>query len=220
MRSLFISLLLLSSEILFAQANRHEVSWSPDGAGITFHANLNPNVQEVKIQIRSDRNTRITKITDISTEHPEPQTVLPNPIPNKQIWYPVVDIVRNPGMKGHIILDSMATVSAWNQHFYKKSELNKKKLNFEADRLEDWENSLYIEPRARQIKDFYIQQIVQPLNGSLNYHFTPLSEDWKGTITVHYKENGVSKTIKHKIIGLQKPSLGRSSQTVASLRKI
>ena len=75
MRSLFISLLLLSSEILFAQANRHEVSWSPDGSGIMFHANLNPKVQDVKIQIRSDRNSRITKITDISTEHPEPQTV-------------------------------------------------------------------------------------------------------------------------------------------------
>ena len=83
MRSLFISLLLLSSEILFAQANQHEVSWSPDGSGITFHANLNPKVQDVKIQIRSDRNTRITKITDISTEHPEPQTVLPNPIPKE-----------------------------------------------------------------------------------------------------------------------------------------
>ena len=222
MRSLFISLLLLSSEILFAQANRHEVSWSPDGSGITFHANLNPKVQDVKIQIRSDRNTRITKITDISTEHPEPQTVLPNPIPNKQIWYPVVDIVRNPGMKGHITLDSIATVSAWNQHFYKKSEPNKKKLNFEADRLEDWENSLYIEPRARRIKDFYIQQIVQPLNGSLNYHFTPLSEDWKGTITVHYKENGVSKTIKHKINWSTKtivrPELTNSSLTQKNLK--
>ncbi len=222
MRSLFISLLLLSSKILFAQANKNEVSWSQDGAGIMLHANLNPNVQDVKIQIRSDRNTRITKITDISTEHPEPQTVLPNPIPNKQIWYPVVDIVRNPGMKGHITLDSIATVSAWNQHFFKKSEPSKKKLNFEADRLEDWENSLYIEPRARQIKDFYIQQIVQPLNGSLNYHFTPLCEDWKGTITVHYKENGVSKTIKHKINWSTKtivrPELTNSSLTQKNLK--
>ena len=199
MRSLFISLFLLTSEILFAQANQHEISWGQDGSGITFHASLGASVQDVKIQIRSDRNARITKITDISIEHPEPQTVLPNPIPNKQIWYPVVDIVRNPGMKGHIMLDSIATVSAWNQHFFKKSEQNKKKINLEADRLEDWENSLYIEPRARQIKDFYIQQIVQPLNGSLTYHFTPLCEDWKGTITVHYKENGVSKTINHKI---------------------
>jgi hypothetical protein len=65
MRSLFISLLLLSTEILFAQANQHDVSWSQDGAGIMFRANLSPNVQDVKIQLRSDRNTRITKITDI-----------------------------------------------------------------------------------------------------------------------------------------------------------
>ena len=156
MRFIFISLFLLSTEILFAQANQHEISWGQDGAGITIHSSLGANVQDIKIQIRSDRNTRITKITDISTEHPEPQTVLPNPIPNKQIWYPVVDFVRNPGMKGHIILDSIASVSAWNQHFFKKSEQNKKKINLEADRLEDWENSLYIEPRARQLKDFYI----------------------------------------------------------------
>jgi rhamnogalacturonyl hydrolase YesR len=199
MRSIIISLFLLSSEILHAQANQNEVRWNQDASGITLHVSLTTNVQDVKIQIRSDRNTRITKITDISAEHPEPQTVLPTPIPNKQIWYPVVDIVRNPGMKGHIILDSMATISAWNQHFFKKSENNKKKINLEADRLEDWENSLYIEPRARQINDFYIQQIVQPLNGTLNYHFTPLSEEWKGTITIRFKENGVAKTINHKI---------------------
>jgi len=199
MRSIIISLFLLSSEILHAQANQNEVRWNQDAAGITLHVSLATNVQDVKIQIRSDRNTRITKITDISAEHPEPQTVLPTPIPNKQIWYPVVDIVRNPGMKGHIILDSMATISAWNQHFFKKSENNKKKINLEADRLEDWENSLYIEPRARQINDFYIQQIVQPLNGALNYHFTPLSEEWKGSITLIYKENGQSKSIKTKI---------------------
>jgi rhamnogalacturonyl hydrolase YesR len=128
----------------------------------------------------------------------------------------VVDFVRNPGMKGHIILDSIASVSAWNQHFFKKSEQNKKKINLEADRLEDWENSLYIEPRARQLKDFYIQQIVQPLNGALTYHFTPLSEDWKGTITLHYKENGISKTIKHKI-DWSKNTIVRSEPTNSSL---
>ena len=111
----------------------------------------------------------------------------------------MVDIVRNVGMKGPIILDSMASVSAWNQHFFKKAEHNKKKINLEADRLEDWENSLYIEPCARQIKDFYIQQIVQPLNGAIYYYFTPLSEEWKGSITIHYKENGQSKSIKTKI---------------------
>lgn len=216
MRSIFISLFLLSSEILFAQANQMEVSWSQNGAGITLHASLGTHVQDVKIQIRSDRNTRITKITDISTEHPEPQKVLPKPIPNKQIWYPVIDFVRNPGMKGHIILDSMATVSAWNQHFFKKSEQNKKNINLEADRLEDWENSLYIEPRARQIKDFYIQQTLQPLNGALTYHFTPLSEDWKGIITLHYKENGISKTIKHKI-DWSKNTIVRSEPTNSSL---
>jgi len=119
MKSIIISLFLLSSEIVFAQANKNEVSWNQEGTGITFHANLAAHVQDVKIQIRSDRNTRITKITDISREHPEPQTVLPNPIPNKEIWYPVVDFVRTPGMKGHIMLDSMASVSAWNQHFSK-----------------------------------------------------------------------------------------------------
>ncbi len=199
MRSIIISLFLLSSEIVFAQANKNEVSWNQEGTGITLHANLAAHVQDVKIQIRSDRNTRITKITDISSDHPEPQTVLPNPIPNKEIWYPVVDFVRTPGMKGHIILDSMATVSAWNQHFFKKAEHHTNKITLEADRLEDWENSLYIEPRARQIKDFYVQQIVQPLNGAISYHFTPLSDDWKGTITLHFTENGVSKTIKHTI---------------------
>lgn len=82
--------------------------------------------------------------------------------------------------------------------------------------MEDWENSLYIEPRARRIKDFYIQQIVQPLNGALTYQFTPLSEDWKGTITVHYKEDGISKTINHKI-NWSKKTIGRSELTNISL---
>jgi hypothetical protein len=122
MKYFFASIFLLLTKIVVAQAPSHEVRWNQVGAHITLHASLAPTIQDVKIQIRSDRNTRITKITDISSEHPEPQTVLPTPIPNKQIWYPVVDIVRNPGMKGHIILDSMATISAWNQHFYKKSD--------------------------------------------------------------------------------------------------
>jgi rhamnogalacturonyl hydrolase YesR len=57
---------------------------------------------------------------------------------------------------------------------------------------------------------------VQPLNGALTYHFTPLSEDWKGTITLHYKENGISKTIKHKI-NWSKNTIGRSEPTNSSL---
>lgn len=100
--------------------------------------------------------------------------------------------------------------------FFQKSEQNKKNINLEADRLEDWENTLYIEPRARQIKDFYIQQTLQPLNGALTYHFTPLSEDWKGTITLHYEENGISKTIKHKI-DWSKNTIVRSEPTNSSL---
>lgn len=116
MRVLITGLLIFITTFMYAQVLKNTMIWNHEGNKIVLHASLPPSVQEV--QIRSERNNRMTKITDISSEHPEPQSALPNPLSNKQIWYSVVDIIRNPGRKGHIKLDSIAGIISWNQHLY------------------------------------------------------------------------------------------------------
>lgn len=139
-------------------------------------------VKEVELRFHSARNRPMSKITDISPNHPAPQTVLPSPKPDKEVWYPVVDLQLNAGMTGGLRWQAAPRLVAVNHHFHGKTETGQREMTVPAQRLEAWENSVYCEP-AVPLEDFFLAARVPVINGGLKYSVQPLGEEWFGTIT-------------------------------------
>lgn len=138
-------------------------------------------VKEVELRFRSARNTVISKITDISPNHPAPETVLPSPKPDKEVWYPVVDLELNAGMAGVLRWQAAPRLVAVNHHFHGKTETGRREMTVTADLLESWENTAYCEP-AVALEDFFLTVRVPVINGCLKYAVRPLSEEWAGSV--------------------------------------
>ena len=139
--------------------------------------------KEVELRIRSARNHPMSKITDISPNHPSPQTVLPSPKPDKEIWYPVVDVQLNAGMTGVLQWRTAPRLVAVNHHFHGKAEPGRRTMIVDAAILESWENNVYCEP-AVALDDFYLQVKVPVVDGRARYVVLPLGEEWAGSVAI------------------------------------
>ena len=146
-------------------------------------------IKEVELRFRSERNKVISKITDISPAHPAPKTVLPSPKPDKEVWYPVVDLELNPGMAGVLRWQTAPRLVAFNHHFHGKTETGRREMTVTADMLEHWENNAYCEP-AVALEDFYLKTNVPVINGCLKYSVMPLGEEWAGSVAMVDADSG------------------------------
>ena len=140
-------------------------------------------VKKVELRFRSARNRPMSKITDISPNHPAPETVLPSPKPDREVWYPVVDLQLNAGMTGVLQWRSAPRLVAINHHFHGKTETGSREMSVQAPMLESWENNVYCEP-AVALEDFYLTARVAVVDGCLNYAVQPLCEEWAGAVTM------------------------------------
>jgi len=195
--NLFFFLLNLSLES--TGQIKTEISVYATNNQIELRATFPREIKKVYVKIKSDRNNRITKITDISPKNPDSSTVIPSPRPNKEIWYPVVDLRLQNGVKPVVQLNEKPTLWAWNQHFHKTIYPNEQILYLAPHLLEDWENSLYVEPATVKVKDFYFLQEVPLINGQLRYFIEPISETWSGEVEISYDQNFNNESISKKI---------------------
>ena len=109
--------------------------------------------------------------------------MLPSPKPDKEVWYPVVDLDLNAGMNGVLRWETAPRVVAVNHHFHGQVETGKTEMPVSAEILESWENSVYSEP-AVALQDFYLAARVPVINGALKYSVASLAETWAGTVTM------------------------------------
>ena len=158
-------------------------SAAPQNHAIEIARTLPLQVKEVELRFRSARNTVISKITDISPNHPAPETVLPFPKPDKEVWYPVVDLELNAGMAGVLRWQSAPRLVAVNHHFHGQTETGRREMTVAASVLESWENTIYCEP-AVALEDFYLTAQVPVINGCLKYAVRPLCEQWAGSVAM------------------------------------
>ena len=158
-------------------------------APIEITLTLPMQTKEVELRIRSARNRPMSKITDISPNHPAPQTVLPTPKPDKEVWYPVVDLQLNAGMTGVLRWQSAPRLVAVNHHFHGKAEAGAREMTVDAATLESWENNVYCEP-AVALEDFYLKARVAVVDGCLRYELQPLCAEWAGSISIVQGESG------------------------------
>ena len=195
---ILLFLILLQSSFGFGQnAPVLNVNWN--GNYIQLSGVFPQTISEVTIKLTSNRNDSISKITTISKFHPEPNKVLPKPLLNREIWYPVADLRMNVGMVAELTLNEQPKLWSLNNHFHKQIFPNQQIITVEGNQLEDWENSLYVEPSTVSIKQFSYVQTMPVIAGRLNFLIEPLSENWFGIAEISYLENSQQKIIKHAI---------------------
>lgn len=158
------------------------VSTAPQNSAIEIAWNLPLEAKEVELRFRSERNTVISKITDISPTHPAPKTLLPSSKRDREVWHPVIDLELNAGMVAVLRWQSVFRLVAVNHHFHGKTETGQREMTVAASALESWENNVYCEP-AVALEDFYFTYLttrVPVINGCLKYAVRPLCEQWAG----------------------------------------
>lgn len=149
--------------------------------GVTL--NLSREVKTVELRFRSARNSTMSKITDISPAHPRPEKVLPTPRPDREVWYPVVDLELNAGMTGQLRWQQAPGLIAINHHFHEKTEPGALETTVPAAMLESWENNVYCEP-AVALVDFYLRASVPVVDGNVRYSVRTLTTAWSGVVTM------------------------------------
>ncbi len=140
-------------------------------------------IKEVELRFRSDRNQAISKITDISPLHPAPQTLQRLPKPDREVWYPVVDLELNAGISGILQWQAAPKIVAINHHFLGKIEIGQPSMTVTAAQLESWENNVYCEP-AVALEAFYLTARVPVINGQVHYSVRTLGEQWTGSVAM------------------------------------
>jgi hypothetical protein len=133
-----------------------------------------------RFRIRSDRNTPITNLTDTSPYAPKrpgnAETAMA--ISDEQIWFPVVDLALTPTMTGWVKLDGAGRYAV-NGMFHKDIRDTAPEIAIPADRLEHWENALFIDGRGCRPVDFALD-----LPAAEETVLDTLTDDWRGTVSL------------------------------------
>ena len=139
-----------------------------------------------EIRIKSDRNKRISSYREISPANPDSGIVSESYKKyHADIWYPVVDVVLQRGMKavaGFLHVNNAKYIL--NGPFFVEKRNLKATEEFSAGKLFHWENSVFIEPETVQMKDFYITMPITVVGGKVAAEIELLSQQWSGQVEV------------------------------------
>lgn len=181
---------------------------------------LPERTDEVRIQLWSSRNKKMSKVSDVSGDNPDAKTSEDKTehdafagrsgsritdAQGGEIWYPVVDVELDSTMHGTVVLPSDAEGGyAINGMFNRKVRAIKGNIEIPVRDLEHWENSLFVQPADVPVEGFYITstlRIIPSLQRRLQHEITLLTEDWEGEVVVLAGGEGEGDTIATARIG-------------------
>lgn len=166
---------------LSAAAPSAQVATVRTGQTLEIKATLPAEIYEVEVRIESDRNRRITKISDISKLNPSP----PPPNPAREVFYAVVDVGIDAGMEGVMNFSTAPAECFINQNVYKAPVPLGDQIVFSGDRLMQWENAVFVSPGTVETRGFYLRFRVPVIHGRLDRQVRLLSDQWAGRVSVH-----------------------------------
>lgn len=191
----------------------------PASRQLDVSLNLPLQIKQVELRFRSARNRVMSKITDISPGHPRPDKVLPSPRPDKEVWYPVVDLELNPDMTGQLRWQKSPGVIAINHHFHEQTQVGSLETTVPAAMLESWENNVYCEP-AVALEDFYLRATVPVVDGNVRYAVRTLTTAWTGVVTMVDPSSGREIELSRHEGGAPAPAVPRATElTKAALEQ-
>ncbi len=167
------------------------VSASCRGRELTAEAILPRSGGEVIFEFISDRNTPVSKQSDVSPRHPNAEQERMNYPYSVEMWFPVVDIQLEPGMTAQAEIknyDDRIYVNsfAWKKPYY----LQNGHITIPAEHLVQWENGLFVKTRDAVLTKFSLQKkclVLPTISKRALCNVNLLSDHWSGTITVHYE---------------------------------
>ena len=167
------------------------ITYKRSGKHIDFTILYAGTGQTAFLEIISDRNHSISRMSDVSLADP-------NPIPGNQRypqdvdnWYPVVDIQTEPRIYAKVWLDE-----TYNQPLYFNSYMNPQpfipdedhSVSIDAKWLVDWENGLYLLSKTAKVEKFAIIKeipMLPTISRKMHISIDTITEDWGGTINAY-----------------------------------
>lgn len=181
-RNLFLPLACLT--VAAAPAPKLEVR--KDGTALEIRASAPKGAGQVELRLYSSRNAAISKFTDNSPLDPQPRDWQDM---KRETWYPVVDVELQPEMAGVAIFDPAPPAAvAINGMFYREKLPLRARMEFPANRLELWENPIWVDSRDPVLRSFYLRRPVSP--GELRHTVRLASQEWSGRVTLHSVQAG------------------------------
>lgn len=167
-------------------------------------------LDSIEIRLYSDRNTKISKRSDKSKNHPEGFLVAKK----SEVWHPIVDVETENELKGMAVFnDSVSGKYSINGMFYKDISPLKKVVEIDGKKLMYWENSLTLEPKGT-LKEFYLSCKFPISGNSFKHSFNLLSEDWSGNVQVFGITNKGSNKLGNSVIEpYENPAVGSPLKT-------
>lgn len=157
------------------------------GRHLAVTAELPETIQEVEIRIESDRNKTVTKFYDVSPHHPGRENLKQRYSDvDRNVWYPVVDVVLEPGMEAVAQFNGGPAIYTINSMFYKEEEPFTSEIVIPSNKLEYWENGLFVLPSTgKALEEFYLRQPFRSAEGGIQHVYELLTEDWSGVIAIY-----------------------------------
>lgn len=151
------------------------------GQSLKITATLPPDLSEVEVRVASDRNQRITKISDRSARNPSPEKATPG----REVFYAIVDVRLDPGMDGVMQFSAAPLTCFLNQHVYKAPVPVGQEVILPGHSLTHWENSVFIAPGNVAAEGFHLRFRAPVIHGRLDRQVQLLSDQWAGRVSLH-----------------------------------
>ena len=195
--------LFIQKEKVFAAIGDSNIGCEKHGKTISLLITNTHKNARFEIKFDSHRNQSISKNSDVSAACPMNRK--PSYKIDSEIWFPVVDIELKEGMEGRARFSNVEYASCvLNGAFYKEEFPVKEITAIPAEKLEYWENTIYLEPSSTKLIDFYIIDNVVADSNSLSKEYQLLSEDWSGSVSI-YEVHGTDRTLLKREDILTKP---------------
>ena len=168
------------------------------------------NIHEVEIRLFSTRNNVISKMTDVSPANPNANDeARRNQGSARDVWYPVVDVELEPGMEGVASFNVKGEAETIvNGPYFRNRQPVTPEMVIPANKLEYWENSVFVEPLTAHLRGFYLRQRLPIITQQLDHCFNLLSEQWGGKIALYaVAPQGLRELSKAEIIQEEMPHI-------------
>lgn len=184
-RSLSVLILIPLLNLACPAADSASLKLAVSGKFLDIRGQVPAGLSEVEVRIESSRNDRISKISDVSPLAPTPSSAKPASPAVREIYYPIVDVVLQPGMQGVFGFSAEPRLCFLNQNFYKSPLVPERLMRVSADRLCFWENAVCVEPAEVGLQKFYLRLAVPAIHGGVHQRIELLSERWSGRVTLN-----------------------------------
>lgn len=173
------------------------------GSTLAIKAYIPKDNSQFEIEIESDRNRDISRFTDISANDKQAgERKAKYDTAKRDFWYPVVDVEVEPGMEGVCVFtgDTKGTYIFGGPYYTERFPVSRE-IVIPANKLENWENSLFVEPsKGKEVTRFFLRKTFPVVLREFSYDFKLLTEDWSGTVTLNvYTADGKVEIAKQKV---------------------